>query len=251
MIKRSLLEISGLSKHFDGLTVLFNIDVTIEAGMIVGLIGPNGAGKTTLFNIISGLYHPDQGSILFEGKNIVGINTHRLAFLGIGRTFQIPRPFLNMTVYENVYLSVIFSRTHKGRKSSDARSKVEEVLERMGLRQKAMSLAWQLTEVDKKMLEIARALGTSPKLLLLDEQISGLSSAETETATSLIRQLRDDLGVTVFWIEHVMKAVMGMSDHVIVLDYGEKICEGPPSHVAKDEKTIQAYLGAGAFHNYE
>jgi len=225
------------------MAALTGIDITIEAGGIVGLIGPNGAGKTTLFNLISGLYHPDQGNIAFDGKNIVGIGQHRVAFLGIGRTFQIPRPFMDMSVYENVYLSVIFSRTHKGKNQSDSRSKVDGILEMTGLSTKAQSLAGQLTLVDKKMLEIARALGTSPKLLLLDEQVSGLTSAEIETATRFIMHLRDDMAITVFWIEHVMKAVMSISDRVIVLDYGEKICDGPPSLVATDEKVIEAYFG--------
>jgi branched-chain amino acid transport system ATP-binding protein len=237
-----VLEGKRVTKYFGGLPAVKDVDFQVEDKHIVGLIGPNGAGKTTLFNIISGIYPPGSGEISFKGKNITGMKTHDICRLGIGRTFQIVVPFLSMTVLENALVGVL----HGKRRSigmSDARRLAAERLEFAGLAGKKDLLASSLTIADRKRLEMVKALATEPELLLLDEVVAGLSPTETVEAMELIKRVRNDLGITIFWVEHVMKAVMGVVEKLIVLHHGEKIAEGTPQEVGNDAKVVDAYLG--------
>ncbi|MEM2925577.1 MAG: ABC transporter ATP-binding protein [Methanocellales archaeon] len=236
-----LLEVSNISKSFGGIKAVKNVSFTIEEGEIVGLIGPNGSGKTTLFNLINGIYPPNDGKIYFQGKDITNLKPHERCELGIGRTFQIVKPFLNMTALENVAVGALFGG--KSVKSErDANKKAWEILELVGIAHKASSLARDLTLTEQKRLELAKALATEPKLLLLDEVVAGLSPAAAIEAMNLVKKVHET-GVTVFVIDHVLRAVMGFSDRVIVLDQGEKIAEGKPEEIANDRRVIEAYLG--------
>lgn len=236
-----ILEGKGLTKYFRGLTALLGVDFKVEKGSITGLIGPNGAGKTTLFNLISGTLPPSHGKTFFNGTDITHLNVDRISRLGISRTFQLVRPFLGLSVLKNVLVGVYF-----GRKESISKKKAEEeawrLLEFMDLHSKTRYPADQLTTGEQKRLEIARALGTNPMVLLLDEVIAGLNPTETATIMEKIQIIRDK-GVTVFMIEHVMKAVMGLSDKIIVLNHGEKIAEGTPQEISAHPRVIEAYLG--------
>jgi len=236
-----LLEVCDVTKRFGGLLALNHVRCTIEQGQITSLIGPNGAGKTTLFNLIAGEFVPDQGSILFQGTPIHRLPSNAICKRGIARTFQMVRPFLNLTTLRNVAMAAAFGRT-----PTPSRQQAEAIawhwLEFIGLTEKAHALAKHLALGERKRLEIARALATQPQLLLLDEAIAGLNPAEVSQIMLLIREVQRT-GVTIFLIEHVMKAVLGLSDKVIVLNYGEKIAEGPPQEVANDPQVVAAYLG--------
>ncbi len=237
----SLLEISGLTKNFGGLAAVHNVTFAIDRGEIVSLIGPNGAGKTTIFNLLSGVYAPDEGEIRLDGENLVGHRPFEVCRRGIGRTFQIMQPFPHMTVLENVIASGLFGQVPRVPKKK-VEKEAMELCRWVGLGDKTGVYPRNLPVADQKRIEIARALAIKPKLLLLDEVMSGLTPTETGEATKLVRQLRDR-GITIFLIEHVMKVVMGISDRVIVLHHGEKISEGSPQRVAHDRKVIEAYLG--------
>ncbi len=232
------LKINGISKRFGGLAAVLDFHMTVEDGEIVGLIGPNGAGKTTAFNMVNGFYTPDAGEILFDGDNITRLGPNMVCKKGIARAFQVVRPFGDMTVLDNVTIGALVNAVGV----PQAREKAREVLEFVGLGDKASILSKSLTMAGRKRLELARALATNPKLLLLDEVMAGLTPRESDEAISLIRRIRD-AGVTVFLIEHVMHAVMNLSDRVVVLNHGQKIMEGTPNEVANDERVITAYLG--------
>jgi branched-chain amino acid transport system ATP-binding protein len=240
-----ILEVNGLTKSFGGLVAVKSLDLKVARGEILGLIGPNGSGKTTVFNLITGLLKPDAGVIKFEGEDITGLEPHVICRRGIARTFQLVRVFPNMTVLQNVMVARLYGR-EAARSLEEARKECEEVLRSVGLEGKRDLPAGSLTLVERKRLELARALASRPKLLLLDEALAGLNPVETEAALRLIKGIRDS-GVTIVMVEHVMKAVMGVCDRVVVLDAGEKIAEGPPLEVARDKRVVEAYLGRGLY----
>ena len=234
-----LLELRAVTKRFGGLVANKEVSLAIGAGEIVGLIGPNGAGKTTLFNCITGSLHADAGRIVFAGADITRARPERICGLGIARTWQLVRTFGRMTVLENVVCGALKRRTRVG----EARARARSLLEFTGLASKEDVLAANLTLADKKRLEIARALATEPRLLLLDEAMSGLTPAETAAAVDLVRRIHGELGLALCVVEHVMEVVMPLSQRVVVLDDGEKIAEGPPAEVARNAQVIKAYLG--------
>ena len=235
----ALLSVESSTKRFGGLLANRDISLTIDAGEIVGLIGPNGAGKTTLFNCITGYMHPDDGRIVFEGTDITHIRPERICRLGIARTWQVVRAFGRMTALDNVVCGAL-QRTNR---IAEARARARELLHFCELQGKDDMPAATLTLADKKRLEIARALATQPKLLLLDEAMSGLTPMETAAAVRLVRRIHTDLDMTICVVEHVMEVVMPLSQRVVVLDYGVKIADGEPQTVVRDEQVIRAYLG--------
>jgi len=222
-----------------------DVDLEVAEGEILGLIGPNGSGKTTLFNVISGFFRPDDGRIQLDGEEIAGAPPPRLCKLGIARTFQLVRPFHHMSVLDNVAVGRIYGR-QPARDRRKAEGEAGELLELIGLGGRQRSPARSLTLVDRKRLELARALATRPRLLLLDELLAGLNPSEVEAALDLIRRIRQ-MGITIIMVEHLVKAVFGTSDRVVVLNAGEKIADGAPEMVASERRVIDAYLG-GALH---
>jgi len=236
-----LLEGEGIIKNFGGLTALANVNFHIDRGEILGLIGPNGAGKTTLFNLISGSLVPTSGKIKFKGEDITGLKPHRICRKGIARTFQLVKLFGSLTVLENILLGGLFGPSKNSHKS---RTKEEclALLEFVGLSEMQESLARDLTIINQKRLEVARALATKPELLMLDEFMAGLNPTEIAMGIGLIRKIHDQ-GMTIFMIEHVMKAIMDVSDRIVVLHHGEKIAEGIPEKIAANQMVIDVYLG--------
>ena len=234
----SILEVKELTINFGGLIAVNNLDMKVDAGEAVGLIGPNGAGKTSAFNLISGVYKPTHGRVFFNGEDITGLPPHVISRKGIGRTFQIVKPFGSMTVLENVMVGG-FAHTSNRNKSKEI---ALEVIEQVGLQRKANLLAKNLTIADRKRLEVAKALATNPKLLLLDEVLAGLNPTEVEEAVMMIKNLNKS-GISILMIEHVLQATMAICNHIVVLDYGKKIAEGTPQEVTNNPEVIKAYLG--------
>lgn len=234
----SLLTAENLSKQFGGLTAVRNLSFEVNEGEILGLIGPNGAGKTTTFNLLSGFLAPTTGRIFFHGQRIDGRKPHEICALGLTRTFQIVQPFPDITVLENVLIGA-FSR-HPS--VSSARRKAKEVLEQVGLAHKADTLGRNLTLLELKWLEIAKALATEPRMLLLDEVAAGLNPVEIEEVLALVRKLNAE-GVTLLLVEHVMQVIMNLSHRIIVLNFGEKIAEGTPDEISHNPQVLEAYLG--------
>lgn len=243
-----LLEVRALTRRFGGSTALRDVSFTAGAGEIIGLIGPNGAGKTTLLNLLSGVIKPSSGSVRFAGQDISGLKVHAVARLGIARTLQIPRSFLSMTVLENVSVGALFGQPH--RKSCNthdgAARHAQSLLDLVGLGGRRNSPMASLNLQERKMVELARALAMSPRVVLIDEAMTGLNPSEIEESMQLIRQVREQTGVTVIWVEHVVKAIMEVVERIIVLNFGEVIATGTPAEIACNEAVIDAYLGTRA-----
>jgi branched-chain amino acid transport system ATP-binding protein len=236
-----ILEGEGVTKHFGGLAAVSGVDFNVDQGEVVGLIGPNGAGKTTLFNLISGALVPKPGAVKFKGENITGLKPYKICRLGVARTFQSVKVFANLPVLENVVLGSLFG-TSNSMSSADATREAVELLEFVGLSAARATPAKGLTLANQKRLEVARALATKPELLLLDELMAGLNPTETAEAMELVTRIRDQ-GITIFMIEHVMKAIMSVCDRIMVLHHGEKIAEGTPQEIATSRTVVEVYLG--------
>ena len=236
----TLLSIQGVTKRFGGLQALTNVTFDLPDGQILGLIGPNGAGKTTLFNAINGVYPPDEGRVIFRDQDVTTAKTYHHARMGMARTHQIVQPLNELTVRENVMVGACFGRENQS--LGNAAQIAEEVLEFVGLADRSNQLAGSLNVAQKKRLEMARALASRPYLLLLDEVLAGLNSSEIGGMVEMVKKIRER-GITIIMIEHVMKAVMNVSDRIVVLDYGEQIAEGTPEEISSNEKVIEAYLG--------
>jgi branched-chain amino acid transport system ATP-binding protein len=233
-----ILKSNNLVKSFGGVTAINQLSLEVERGTVFGIIGPNGSGKTTFFNLITGIHRPNSGKVFFNDRDITGLRPHQIAEIGIGRTFQIPAPFSKMTVLQNVMVSTFI----RASSLKESRSMASEILEQVGLDDKATMLVANVTLEDRKRLELARALGTKPRLLLLDEVMAGLNPSEVKGAIDLIRSLRKG-ELTIIVVEHIMDVILSLCDRIAVLDYGEKIAEDVPDRIVNNKEVIRAYLG--------
>jgi branched-chain amino acid transport system ATP-binding protein len=238
----SLLKVQGLSKSFGGLKAVHDVGFDLEQGEILGLIGPNGSGKTTTLNLLTGFLKPNSGVIMFRGQNMVGLPRSHVCPKGMARTFQIVKPFMEFTTLKNVMVGRVFGR-EQARNLKEAADESREMLVVVGLLDKAGILAKDLTLMERKRMELARALAAKPQLLLLDELMAGLNHGEAEEAMQLIRQIKVNLNLTILMVEHIVKAIVGLSDRIIVLNMGQKIADGPPQEIIHDPEVIDVYLG--------
>jgi branched-chain amino acid transport system ATP-binding protein len=237
-----ILQIKGVSKNFDGLLATNNVSFDVYEKEILSIIGPNGAGKSTLFNLITNFYIADSGSILYQGKELIGMTPDAVCKLGITRTFQVARPFSGLTVADNILVALL----SKSKSVADARANVDEVLQLVSLKPKANAMGGELTTLERKRLELGKALATKPKVLLLDEVMTGLKPKEMDDMMDLIRHLKESM--TIVFVEHVMRVVMGVSERVLVMNHGKKIAEGSPQEIISNPEVVTAYLGRGTEH---
>ena len=240
-----MLSVSGLTKRFGALLAVNDVSFEVNEGEIVGLIGPNGSGKSTIFNCIAGLYEPTAGQIRFDGADVTGLTANRVCHKGIGRTFQIPRPFHNLTLMENVALSAYFGQ-NRGVTRKDCWRWAEEALAMVGLPTDARTTTDGLGAAALKKLELARALATQPRLLLADESLNGLDHSEMDQAADMLQRIRRQKGITIVWVEHIMGVLMRVVDRVVVLDHGEVIFAGVPKEAQSDTRVVEVYLGTEA-----
>lgn len=238
----ALLEVEGITKHFRGLRAVGNVSFVVEEASILAMIGPNGAGKTTCFNIIAGVFKPDSGRVRLGGRDVTGLHPHEICRAGVGRTFQVVKPFLHMSVLDNVVVGALNAR----RQVHHARRRAHELLALLHLEGKADLPAASLTLPERKRLEAARAMATGPRLLLLDEVMAGLRPTEIDEMVAVFRRINRETGLTILVIEHVMRAVMALAGNIVVLHHGEKICEGAPDAVVRDPAVLECYLGEAA-----
>ncbi|GAB4398978.1 MAG: ABC transporter ATP-binding protein [Anaerolineales bacterium] len=253
----TLLQTTNVVKRFGGLVAVNRMTFSVDEGRIVSIIGPNGAGKTTFFNSLTGIYKPEEGQILFKGKSLIGLRPDQVAATGIARTFQNIRLFGSMTVIENILVGMhirlkqgaidtLFRSKKFTEEEMEAEQRAKELMDYVGLKNVGNELARNLPYGGQRRIEIARALAADPTLLLLDEPTAGMNPNETEEAIKLFRRIRDEKGITILMIEHDMRVVMGISEHISVMDYGEKIAEGTPQEIRSNQRVIEAYLGRGA-----
>jgi branched-chain amino acid transport system ATP-binding protein len=238
----ALLEVKELSKHFGGVVALDGVNIKVDKGELVGIIGPNGAGKTTLYNCVTGFYPPTSGRVFFDGKDVTGLPSHRLCRMGMARTFQIPRPFMSMTLLENVMVGAL----GVGMSLREAREKAKEIVSFLKLEEQANKPISKLNFNYRRRCELARALATNPKLLMLDETFAGLNPSEIDEMVKLVRKIHES-GVTIMLTEHVMKVVMSLAERIVVLHQGRVIAEGLPREVVNDSRVVEAYLGQRIF----
>ena len=239
----ALLEVHNITKRFGGLVAVNDLSLSVNKGEILGMIGPNGAGKTTAFNMISGYYQPNEGRVVFDGKDITGFRPDQVCKLGLARTFQVVKPFPHLSVLDNVIVGA-YNRTNN---KQEARQKAQEILDFLGMVTMTEQLAGGLSVAGRKRLEIAKVLATEPKMILLDEAMAGLRPKETDEIIELVRQISQQ-GVALLLVEHVMKVIMSLADRIVVIHHGEKIAEGEPQQVVQDKAVIDAYLGEEAAH---
>ncbi len=243
-----ILEVRRVTKHFGGLTALLNVDLVVNRSEILGLIGPNGSGKTTLFNVIAGNLRQNGGAVYFEGRDCSRMKPFERCRLGIARTYQNPRPFMDFSVEQNIMIGLRYGRDSGSLSGAELHSELDRILQLLGLTSSRNRLVKNLTLVDRKFVEVARAMASEPKLLLLDEVLSGLTPGELEGAVKLIQTLSETFGITVIWIEHIMRSLLSICDRFVVLLQGTKLTEGEPALVVSDKRVIEAYLGKGARH---